>query len=876
MPTAARHARLAFVLAVICFLAPSWPCRTAAAQVAPLTSVALDDTLLAAGFTPEQRAAVLAEHAAYVSRFVQQAEGPLAQWIVATGGTEDAEEKAREAVRSARAAGSAIEALEQPIHAAILSVATPAQQGAAQRAVDLLTIRLERSLVESAPQERGFFGMMSTHSRTRDPITMLERLDLTAEQRAAIQPLVDGYIPACRDSLRRERIAAAESPALRSASARQGGPEFEGVPMDAEGKPDIEAMRQHLRDVVTQAKAQRDAALRDRREASEKSLRAEFALIDSVLPMLSGREQARLLAEWSRGIRVGPQGSPSRLGPAWKESRERTAGQLAQLDAACAAWVQAWWPKAQPMAFEANQSGGSIMMPGADPAMNDAATKRRESMAKATDEAVAQIAAILGVTVEEMATRNRVGRGLPGLPGPGISPDANGDAPQGAVVVMSTITTATAVDGGGDGASFTFEGEIPDGAFEDASGLVGHIEGEVFEIMSDVGDVSISIAESDDEGDGLAVPTGLTIMAGPSAGGRLPRRVEWEKVLPFYTAVEVGEAMLPVGQAMWNTLNEDLASLFAREKEMINEGRTAELESLRAECAAFVTSRVAELNDTIVPVASQQAAAWIPGWASGDFTPSPTSFGSMAIDPGSVALASDFAKADWLAAGPVLTTMGSTLASVNRMAREADARLERHFARYQQPDYDPNVQGPEMAEENQRLFNALHASTEATEQAYASAMAQIMAALNAQPASRFQDALDDRRFKRKLHDPSSLATRFEKALALDVSEPQRQSLEALRASWTTQARGHRDAIVSFLDTNPIPAGQMSADRALAARRDAGIAALGFARDEANRSTFRAMQSLLPPELAGKLPPLPAPRSRAPQGQMAFQSFQVGG
>ncbi len=876
MPTSARHGAAAFVIVLTCCTAVLAPWRTATAQVAPLTSVTLDETLLAAGFSPEQRAAVLVEHAAYVNRFVGHAEGALSQWVLATGGKHNSEETAREAVRAARAAASAIEAMEQPLYAAILSAATPGQQVSAQRAVDLLAIRLERSLVESAPQEQGLFGMMSSRSSSRDPLAMLERLTLSADQRAAIQPLVDLYIPACRDSLRRERTAAAESPVLRGSSAGRRGPVFEGVATDSQGRPDPDAMRQQLQDILAQAQAQRDAALKDRREASEKSLRAEIALIDGVLPMVPGRDQARLLAEWSRGVRVGAQASPHRLGSAWKGSSERTTEQLAQLDGACATWVQAWWPKAQQVALDAARDSGTITMLGVDQATADAATKRRESMVNATNEAAATIASILGITVDELAAQNRVARGLPGLPGLSIPQDANGEVPAGAVVVMSTLSTASVVGDGGEGMSFTFEGEVPEGAFEDVSGIVGQFDGEMGAISAGIGDVAISLTDASAEGEGFSLPAGITFMANPSSRGRLPRRVAWTQVLPFYVAVGTDEAMLPVGKAMWDTLSDDLEGFFARQKEMLSTGTLAELDSLNAEFVALVTARVSEVNDTIVPAPAQQSAAWIPLWAAGELAPPPSSSGSMAMDPGSVALASELSNSDWLSAGPVLTSVGSALASVNRNARAADARLNRHFEQFQEPGHDGQARAAELADEAQGVWDGIHKSEEAREQAYGSALAQLKATLSAQTAARFQDEIDNRRFRRHLRDPSSLDSRFEKALALALSDSQRQTIESLRASWMTSARAHRDAVVAFLCTHPAPGPGPAFDPDVVSRRDAGLAALTFARDEGNRTALRTLQSALGEELGGNVPPLPAPNSRGPQSSTAFQSFQIGG
>ncbi|MDA0802872.1 MAG: hypothetical protein O2819_03845 [Planctomycetota bacterium] len=833
------------------------------ADVQPLASDTLDASLVAAGFTPEQRAAVLREHEAYVGRFVGAAEGPLPAWEVSTNTKPASEEEAHAAVRAAKSAASAIEALEAPLYEAIQSTATAEQQVAAQRIIDRLKIRMERSLLATVGTEPGAIGLAVAAPRTRDVLALVENAGLTPTQLAAIDPHLGTFVPAFRESLRRERDAATERPLNR---LKGGDPEF-GLNLTLPGEdgppPSAEALQQAVQDHMRARQEAYQLADAERHEAARKSLRAEITLLEGILPSLNGRAQAQLLADWSRTIGFSHDTSARRLKLAWGRNPPKTPEQERLLDEVCSSWRHTWFPKAGSFAistigkdpFDALFAGSALP---ADDSGKDIAV-----MATAAAEAAKRINEILGVEVTEAAD-GRVARGAGGLHQGAIQFEGS-EEPSfevGAVIVISEGTPGGWLDGEG-GDVVAMEGLMP-------AALTIAVDGA--ELIA--GESSFIMVHSETT-TGESASSGSFNFSFSDMGARrnFPRRVEWAQVAPLYESLGTDEAMLPVAEAMWNLMLEDGATLNQQHVELLRSHQPNGVEGLRAQCIDLLRSKTAEVNETALSSDALAAAAWLPAWVCGAIQP-PVHLGMdpmnrPPVDLGAVVLKSELTGAEWLRVGAVFA---SVVPGLEGAIANASATTQRVQDAYGDLSHAPGDQPPDYKLMQELSMAQADASTRLVA-AFDTAAEQMRAALEGEASIRFRDAFDDARFREHLRDRTDMASRFEQALAQELAAEQRSAVESLQAAWKRDSRAHRNAIVAQLKD---PAYRSPSDPQRATtRRDAALAALKFDRSEANRRAFRALQGTLGPELATKVPQLPASRSLpGVGGQFAFQTVQT--
>ena len=852
-----------------------------AADVEPLRSADLESRLKSAGFDDAQRAKILADYAAYVQRYSTSVAALIIEWQGLAGVQPSSIEEARTRQSKGRAAAQAIDDAERPLLDAIRGAARTDQTAAVNQLLILLEIR--RDLAFSSTLRDDMFARKAV-----DIFEIVDGADFTAEKRVVLKPFLDQYLVERQAIVRRLRDATLNVP-LRRFDAKQKHP----LPTQPQADPNSPDPKQFQADIQAWFQAQETVseaimkeALAERSAARTKSIELDLRTIDSMMPLLSGREQAKLLAQWKNDAGSFFQTSdhgPSKLSRAWTTSPSLITPEVAtQLDAICANWVTEWWPSAKESALVTTNGNQFAMF---STAVNDDGSEKADKGAAATDRAAAAIAALLDPKGDSKQDPKKVVTSKPGI--------RLQDAPEDVQIVGAEQGQ------GGQEVQAVFSTVMVVGDPGDAGGMALNLEGMEFEgIEMQGGGFMIEGAP-----EGMGMGEGVTIELGGGAGGfsrpnPLPKLMRFEDIKPVLAAAGVDETMMAVSETAIDDLLSDAREITEAAKAsqtgssmmpdgMFEQGpdgsiklvdpavraqRVADREALRAELLALETSKLDEILPSVVPEAGRPVVSWLTAWrqleseraaasVSGDIFSSRSQH-----DPVQSVFSSKLSSSDWKAVGPELAAVCADLASRTHAYVTASSKAQAaapipQFAEQNAGDVQ-QVQAV-MADGNMEGFMKLQQEAQrankATQTAANDAIPRLKSRLSPEAAQRLQDAWDDQLYSRDLKDATDLSDRFDSALAMVLTDPVRQQVIALQTSWRTASRLIRNRIVA-VKSKPTPdvIAVEDAAKAAIARREgtAELTAIKFERDEMNRRVFRELGVALGAELAAKLPPLP--------------------
>lgn len=849
-----------------------------AADVEPLRSADLESRLKSAGFDDAQRAKILADYAAYVQRYSTSVAALIIEWQGLAGVQPSSIEEARTRQSKGRAAAQAIDDAERPLLDAIRGAARTDQTAAVNQLLMLLEIR--RDLAFSSTLRDDMFVRKAV-----DIFEIVDGADFSAEKRVVLKPFLDQYLVERQAIVRRLRDATLNVP-LRRFDAKQKHP----LPIQPQADPNLDP-KQFQADIQAWFQAQETVseaimkeALAERSAARIKSIELDLRTIDSMMPLLSGREQAKLLAQWKNDAGSFFQTSdhgPSKLSRAWTTSPSLITPEVAtQLDAICANWVTEWWPSAKESALVTTNGNQFAMF---STAVNDDGSEKADKGAAATDRAAAAIAALLDPKGDSKQDPKKVVTSKPGIRLQEAQEDVQifgAEQGQGGQEVQAVFSTVMVVGDPGD-----------------AGGMAFNLEGMEFEgIEMQGGGFMI-------EGDAMGMGEGVTIELGGGAGGfsrpnPLPKLMRFEDIKPVLAAAGVDETMMAVSETAIDDLLSDAREITEAAKAsqtgssmmpdgMFEQGpdgsiklvdpavraqRVADREALRAELLALETSKLDEILPSVVPEAGRPVVSWLTAWrqleseraaasVSGDIFSSRSQH-----DPVQSVFTSKLSSSDWKAVGPELTAVCADLASRTHAYVTASSKAQAaapvpQFAEQNAGDVqqvqvqmaDGNIEGfIKLQQEAQRANQAVQTAAN-------DAIPRLKSRISPEAAQRLQDAWDDQLYSRDLKDATDLSDRFDSARAMVLTDPVRQQVIALQTSWLTASRLIRDRIVAVKSkpTADLIAVEDAAKAAIARReRTAELTAIKFERDEQNRRVFRELSGTLGADLAAKLAPLP--------------------
>ncbi|MCX5663693.1 MAG: hypothetical protein NTY97_03205, partial [Planctomycetota bacterium] len=890
-------------LAMMCaLLAAFFSTPTArAADVEPLRSADLEARLTSAGFDDAQRAKILADYAAYVQRYSTSVAALIIEWQGLAGVQPSSIEEARTRQSKGRAAAQAIDDAERPLLDAIRGAARTDQTAAVNQLLMLLEIR--RDLAFSSTLRDGMFARKAV-----DIFEVVDGANLSTEKLALLKPFLDQYLVERQAIVRRLRDATLNVP-LRRFDAKQKHP----LPTQPQADPNSPDPKQFQADIQAWFQAQEtvseaimEEALAERSAARTKSIELDLRTIDSMMPLLSGREQAKLLAQWKNDAGSFFQTSdhgPSKLSRAWTTSPSLITPEVAtQLDAICANWVTEWWPSAKESALVTTNGNQFAMF---STAVNDDGSEKADKGAAATDRAAAAIAALLDPKGDSKQDPKKVVTSKPGIRLQEAQEDVQivgAEQGQGGQEVQAVFSTVMVVGDPGD-----------------AGGMAFNLEGMEFEgIEMQGGGFMI-------EGDAMGMGEGVTIELGGGAGGfsrpnPLPKLMRFEDIKPVLAAAGVDETMMAVSETAIDDLLSDAREITEAAKAsqtgssmmpdgMFEQGpdgsiklvdpavraqRVADREALRAELLALETSKLDEILPSVVPEAGRPVVSWLTAWrqleseraaasVSGDIFSSRSQH-----DPVQSVFTSKLSSSDWKAVGPELTAVCADLASRTHayVTASSKAQAASPLPQFAEQNGGAIQQGQAvMADGNMEGFMKLQQEAQrankAAQTAANDAIPRLKSRISPEAAQRLQDAWDDQLYSRDLKDATDLSDRFDSALAMVLTDPVRQQVIALQTNWRAASRLIRDRIVAVKSkpTHDVIAVEDAAKAAIARReRTAELTAIKFERDEQNRRVFRELSAALGADLAAKLAPLPESKKRKVGGgigsMMGGASFTI--
>ena len=871
-----------------------------ATDVEPLRSADLEARLTSAGFDDAQRATILRDYAGYVQRYSTSVAERIVEWQGLAGVQPSSIEEARTRQSKGRSAAQAIDDAERPLLDAIRSAARTDQTAAVNQLLMLLEIR--RDLAFSSTLRDGMFARKAV-----DIFEIVDGADFSAEKRVVLKPFLDQYLVERQAIVRRLRDATLNVP-LRRFDAKQKHP----LPTQPQADPDSPDPKQFQADIQAWFQAQETVseaimkeALAERSAARIKSIELDLRTIDSMMPLLSGREQAKLLAQWKNdagSIFQTSDHGPSKLSRAWTTSPSLITPEVAtQLDAICATWVTEWWPSAKESALVTTNGNQFAMFTNPKNAIDSLKGDKADA---ATDRAATAIAARLDsksdskknsttVTSPSTATRLQVDK-----ENVQVAVGDQDQVQQGMQVFSSIVVVGGAVDQEG------FD-------INDVSGLLEGLE--------------LQGGEFSFDGDAMGMGEGITIeLSGDPSGfsrqNPLQKVMRFEDIKPVLVAAGVDESMMAVSKTAMDDLIEQAKEITEAANaiqsgssmqigEMLEQGadgsfkpidpavraeRVAVREALRAELLELEISSLDEILPTVVPESGRPVVSWLTAWrqleseraaasGSGDIFS-----GRSQYDPVQSIFSSQLSPSDWKAVGPELASVCADLVSCTHAYVVASAKAqaaspipqftEQNFGDQQQIEAvmtDGNIEGfMNLQQEAQRANKA--AKTAAND-----AIHRLKSRISPEAALRLQDAWDDQLYSRDLKDATDLSDRFDSALAMVLTDPVRQQVIALQTSWRTVSRLIRDRIVA-VKSKPTPdviAVEDAAKAAIARReRTAELTAIKFERDEQNRRVFRELSAALGADLAAKLAPLPESKKRKVGGgigsMMGGASFTI--
>ena len=872
-----------------------------AADVEPLRSADLESRLKSAGFDDAQRAKILADYAAYVQRYSTSVATLIIEWQGLASVQPSSIEEARTRQSKGRAAAQAIDDAERPLLDAIRGAARTDQTAAVNQLLMLLEIR--RDLAFSSTLRDGMFARKAV-----DIFEIVDGADFSAEKRVVLKPFLDQYLVERQAIVRRLRDATLNVP-LRRFDAKQKHP----LPTQPQADPNSTDPKQFQADIQAWFQAQETVseaimkeALAERSAARIKSIELDLRTIDSMMPLLSGREQAKLLAQWKNDAGSFFQTSdhgPSKLSRAWTTSPSLITPEVAtQLDAICANWVTEWWPSAKESAL-VTTNGNQFAMFGT--AVNDDGSEKADKGAAATDRAAAAIAALLDPKGDSKQDPKKVVTSKPGIRLQEAQEDVQivgAEQGQGGQEVQAVFSTVMVVGDPGD-----------------AGGMAFNLEGMEFEgIEMQGGGFMI-------EGDAMGMGEGVTIELGGGAGGfsrpnPLPKLMRFEDIKPVLAAAGVDETMMAVSETAIDDLLSDAREITEAAKAsqtgssmmpdgMFEQGpdgsiklvdpavraqRVADREALRAELLALETSKLDEILPSVVPEAGRPVVSWLTAWrqleseraaasGSGDIFS-----GGSQHDPVQSVFSSKLSSSDWKAVGPELAAVCADLASRTHayVTASSKAQAASPLPQFAEQNGGAIQHGQAvMAAGNMEGFmkfqQEAQRANKAAKTAANDAIPRLKSRISPEAAQRLQDAWDDQLYSRDLKDATDLSDRFDSALAMVLTDPVRQQVIALQTNWRAASRLIRDRIVA-VKSKPTPdviAVEDAAKAAIARReRTAELTAIKFERDEQNRRVFRELSGTLGADIAAKLAPLPESKKRKGGGgigsMMGGASFTI--
>ena len=825
----------------------------------------------------------------------------IIEWQGLAGVQPSSIEEARTRQSKGRAAAQAIDDAERPLLDAIRGAARPDQTAAVNQLLMLLEIR--RDLAFSSTLRDGMFARKAV-----DIFEIVDGADFSAEKRVVLKPFLDQYLVERQAIVRRLRDATLNVP-LRRFDAKQKHP----LPTQPQADPNSTDPKQFQADIQAWFQAQETVseaimkeALAERSAARIKSIELDLRTIDSMMPLLSGREQAKLLAQWKNDAGSFFQTSdhgPSKLSRAWTTSPSLITPEVAtQLDAICANWVTEWWPSAKESALVTTNGNQFAMF---STAVNDDGSEKADKGAAATDRAAAAIAALLDPKGDSKQDPKKVVTSKPGIRLQEAQEDVQivgSEQGQGGQEVQAVFSTVMVVGDPGD-----------------AGGMAFNLEGMEFEgIEMQGGGFMI-------EGDAMGMGEGVTIELGGGAGGfsrpnPLPKLMRFEDIKPVLVAAGVDETMMAVSETAIDDLLSDAREITEAAKAsqtgssmmpdgMFEQGpdgsiklvdpavraqRVADREALRAELLALETSKLDEILPSVVPEAGRPVVSWLTAWrqleseraaasVSGDIFS-----GGSQHDPVQSVFSSKLSSSDWKAVGPELAAVCADLASRTHayVTASSKAQAASPLPQFAEQNGGAIQHGQAvMAAGNMEGFmkfqQEAQRANKAAKTAANDAIPRLKSRISPEAAQRLQDAWDDQLYSRDLKDATDISDRFDSALAMVLTDPVRQQVIALQTNWRAASRLIRDRIVA-VKSKPTPdviAVEDAAKAAIARReRTAELTAIKFERDEQNRRVFRELSGTLGADIAAKLAPLPESKKRKGGGgigsMMGGASFTI--
>ena len=872
-----------------------------AADVEPLRSADLEARLTSAGFDDAQRAKILADYAAYVQRYSTSVAALIIEWQGLAGVQPSSIEEARTRQSKGRAAAQAIDDAERPLLDAIRSAARPDQTAAVNQLLMLLEIR--RDLAFSSTLRDDMFARKAV-----DIFEIVDGANLSVEKLARLKPFLDQYLVERQAIVRRLRDATLNVP-LRRFDAKQKHP----LPTQPQADPNSPDPKQFQADIQAWFQAQETVseaimkeALAERSAARIKSIELDLRTIDSMMPVLSGREQAKVLARWKNDAGSFFQTSdhgPSKLSRAWTTSPSLITSEVAtQLDAICVNWVTEWWPSAKESAL-VTTNGNQFAMFGS--AVNDDGSEKADKGAAATDRAAAAIAALLDPKGDAKHDPKTVTTSKPGI--------RLQDAPEDVQIVGAEQGQ------GGQEVQAVFSSVMVVGDSGDAGGMAFNLEGMEFEGIEIQGGGFMI------EGDAMGMGEGVTIELGGGAGGfsrpnPLPKLMRFEDIKPVLAAAGVDETMMAVSETAIDDLLSDAREITEAAKAsqtgssmmpdgMFEQGpdgsiklvdpavraqRVADREALRAELLALETSKLDEILPSVVPEAGRPVVSWLTAWRHLESERAAASgngdifSGGSQHDPVQSVFSSKLSSSDWKAVGPELAAVCADLASRTHayVTASSKAQAASPLPQFAEQNGGAIQHGQAvMAAGNMEGFmkfqQEAQRANKAAKTAANDAIPRLKSRISPEAAQRLQDAWDDQLYSRDLKDATDLSDRFDSALAMVLTDPVRQQVIALQTNWRAASRLIRDRIVA-VKSKPTPdvvAVEDAAKAAIARReRTAELTAIKFERDEQNRRVFRELSGTLGADIAAKLAPLPESKKRKGGGgigsMMGGASFTI--
>ncbi len=873
MPT--NRALCVFVSAVLALLVVG--SVAIAADFAPLKSTQIEERLAAAGFDEAQRTAVLSVHDEYVAQFKAAVEGPIAKWQVEVRRSAATLAEGREWQARARTAAQAVDDAEAPLMEAIRKAARPEQAGSADRVVLALGIKRDLMIARALSVDGSGTDtdVLAALAEAKIAPTRIPNYDALASQYLAERSLV----------ARRIRDLSAAIP-LRRLEARERFPRTEVPPPPPaeEGKPlDEEAQRlakQAEADLFQQAgidwrvnTARWDYAHQERIEAVKKSRELDARTLDAFMPALSMRERLEVLGAWWQDLEIhtftqgaGPGRVASELG---RFSKEQYEAMRTGIDSICGTFISQWWPKARALAVSSSSANPMIGYSS----KSDATTP----LGAIVDQAVTQLRGLHGAaeTTEQLAR----GEAVPAVP-------AVADAPQG------QTATFTFQIGGGDGAPIELSGDggqaimvvqsvgvVGDGQAEGfAIGSdfeISGLEGLVFEMVD--GEMLVDIDNAD---------FGFTM----ARKGSLPKAISFDDVRDVYGASGVNGPMLDAVGTVFEDLSSEEKPLREEYKVIgagtyttsdgafsigpdnaltpINPADQARLrgqrEEVRGRLLAMETTRLDEIGASLVPQEGRAAVAWLGSWRqfeSARAAHGTRPMGSDSLNPVRALFDAKPSEQQW---GTLAKELGASCADLTARTQAmitAQAALQKaslvQWAVAEGAGNAPAEPTPQALQAHESAAQAMRTAQTQRMESDTATIARLKALLPTEAAQRLQDAWDDQQFARDLKDPTSMATRFESALLLEMPEEAKAKVRDLQSKWAARSRQIRSSIVTLRTEEAAAKSKAEVGVPVPAAKTARTAlkAIKFEREELDRATYRELCAALPADAASRIPPL---------------------